>query len=77
MNRKEKGYLFLGLGTSWAISRLVALLRGEALVPSLIGLAIATVLVIGGIMMANELEFALSLPSREKKNYEQYLQKYD
>ena len=78
MNRKEKGYLFLGIGIAWAVSRIFALIRGDAFVSAYIGLGIAAVLAVAGLLLVHDLEFAF-FTSRQKKEegYKGYLERYD
>lgn len=80
MDRKNKGHLFIGLGTAWAISRMFALIRGDPLTPSVVGLLIAAALIGAGLFFANDLELALSFTKKGDegpKDPQNYLTKYD
>jgi hypothetical protein len=77
MNRKEKGYLLLGFGAAWAVSRVFALIRGDAVSAAVTGLVIAGLLLVYGLICAKDFEFALVPKSQNKEGYEHMLEKYD
>ncbi len=78
MDRKQRGYLLLGFGSAWIVSRLFALIRGDPMAPTMIGLAIGTVLLTVGLILAKEIEFNFSFFKKDgKKEYEGYLANFD